>query len=79
MGDVIEGRKGYGCSRWREGCKFVIWKEICGKKISPATARTLLMGKTTRELKGFKSRKGKTFSVRLKLEDGKIVFVWRKT
>lgn len=23
---VIEGIKGYSCSGWREGCKFVIWK-----------------------------------------------------
>ena len=77
--DVIEGRKGYGCSRWRDGCKFVIWKEICGKKISPATAKTLLSGKTTRELKGFKSKKGKKFSARLKLENNKVVFVWDNT
>ncbi len=76
--DVIEGRKGYSCSRWREGCKFMIWKEICGKKISPTTAKTLLSGKTTRELKGFKSKKGKSFSARLKLENGKVVFVWEK-
>ena len=25
--DVIEGKRGYGCSAWREGCSFVIWKE----------------------------------------------------
>lgn len=23
---VIEGAKGYGCSNWRNGCKYVIWK-----------------------------------------------------
>lgn len=74
--DVIEGRKGYGCTRWREGCKFVIWKEICGKRISPATAKILLSGKTTRKLQGFKSKKGTKFSARLKLEDGKVIFVF---
>lgn len=24
--DVIEGQKGFGCSNWRGGCKFIIWK-----------------------------------------------------
>ncbi len=24
--DVVESDKGYGCSAWREGCNFVIWK-----------------------------------------------------
>ena len=24
---VIEGRKGYGCSDWKAGCQFVLWKE----------------------------------------------------
>ena len=24
---VVEGQKGYGCSGYREGCKFVIWKQ----------------------------------------------------
>lgn len=23
---IIEGTKGYGCSNWRSGCKYVIWK-----------------------------------------------------
>lgn len=23
---IIEGTKGYCCSNWRNGCKFVIWK-----------------------------------------------------
>lgn len=26
--------KGAGCSRWREGCKFSIWRERFGKKLS---------------------------------------------
>lgn len=24
---ILEGTKGYGCSGWKEGCKFVIWKD----------------------------------------------------
>ncbi|MBF0315439.1 MAG: type IA DNA topoisomerase [Oligoflexia bacterium] len=26
-GRVFEGQKGFGCSRWKEGCKFVLWKD----------------------------------------------------
>lgn len=24
---VIEGRRGFGCSGWGEGCPFVLWRE----------------------------------------------------
>jgi DNA topoisomerase-3 len=26
QGHLIEGRRGFGCDRYREGCDFVIWK-----------------------------------------------------
>lgn len=41
-GQIIEGRKGYGCSHFKQGCSFVIWKEFSGKKISHAMLGTLL-------------------------------------
>lgn len=24
---VVEGKKGFGCSGWRDGCKFIVWKK----------------------------------------------------
>ncbi|MCL4441699.1 MAG: DNA topoisomerase III, partial [Firmicutes bacterium] len=36
--NVVETTKGYGCSGYQEGCKFTIWKEIAGKKITPKQA-----------------------------------------
>lgn len=30
---VIEGKKGYGCSSWKAGCKFVLWKEYQGSEL----------------------------------------------
>ncbi len=27
---VIEGKRGYGCSGWRDGCPFVLWREYRG-------------------------------------------------
>ncbi|MGJ0492694.1 DNA topoisomerase 3 [Methylobacter sp.] len=39
---VIEGRKGYGCSGWKEGCQFVLWKEVYGVPITHELASQLL-------------------------------------
>jgi DNA topoisomerase-3 len=72
--DVIEQERSYGCSGWRAGCKFAIWKTIAGKKVSVRTARTLLGKGRSPLLKGFKSKAGKRFDARLKLEDGAVRF-----
>lgn len=42
---VIEGAKGYGCSGWKEGCKFVIWKEFRKVKLKDRQVKDLLAGK----------------------------------
>ncbi len=70
-GEIVEGNKGFGCANWREengACRFVIWKTIAQKPISAAIARTLLTRGSSERLEGFRSRKGKPFSARLKLE-----------
>ena len=28
---IIEGKKGYGCSGWKEGCPFVLWRSFAGR------------------------------------------------
>jgi len=71
---VVEGKKGFGCSGWKEGCKFTIWKEIAGRKITEAQVRKLLQSGKTAPLKGFKSKAGKEFEACLKVEGGKVVF-----
>ncbi|SPF39406.1 DNA topoisomerase III [Candidatus Desulfosporosinus infrequens] len=69
-GDVIEGQKGFGCSSWREGCRFVIWKDpICGKILTANQIKSLLKKGKTPLIKGFKSQSGKTFAAYLILED----------
>ncbi len=73
--DVIEGKKGYGCSGYKEGCKFVIWKEIAGKKITAKQAKDLLAKRKTAVIKGFKSKNGKKFDAALKLSgEGRVEF-----
>jgi DNA topoisomerase-3 len=73
---VVDGYKTYECSGKRKadgGCRFVIWKKISGKKISPGAAAMLLSGKAVGPYRGFVSKKKKRFSASLRLvcEDGK--------
>jgi DNA topoisomerase-3 len=72
--DVIEQAKSYSCSGWRSGCKFAIWKMIAGKRISARTAQALLRRGRSQVLKGFKSKSGRAFDARLKLDQGEVRF-----
>ncbi len=73
--DVVRTRFGYGCSGFREGCRFSSGNVICGKTISLKNMRQLLKEGTTPLISGFVSKKsGKEFSARLSIEDGKTVF-----
>lgn len=49
-GSVIPGRRGWGCSRWRESCRFVIWYAYDGVRIPEAEARRLLTSGTSGEI-----------------------------
>jgi len=40
-GSLIEGKRGFGCTRYREGCTFVIWKDAGGRTVTAAMARAL--------------------------------------
>jgi DNA topoisomerase III len=42
QGPIIVGKRGWGCSRWRQGCKFVVWFEADGKKRSEADLRAIV-------------------------------------
>lgn len=72
--DVVESTKGFGCSGYKDGCKFVIWKEISKKKIGVTIAKELLIKGRTGKMKGFKSKAGKDYEATLVLVDGKIEF-----
>ncbi|AGL03174.1 DNA topoisomerase III [Desulfoscipio gibsoniae] len=73
---VIEGKKGYGCSGYKEGCKFIIWKEIAGKSITQSQAKTLLKKGKTGIIKGFTSKAGKKFEAALQINNGKVEFLF---
>ncbi|TSA37176.1 MAG: type IA DNA topoisomerase [Methylococcaceae bacterium] len=44
---VIEGKKGYGCSAWKEGCTFVLWKTQWGVTLTRALVSELLRCSST--------------------------------
>ncbi len=73
--DVIRNRYGYGCSGYKDGCKFSVSNVICGRTISIANVRQLLETGKTHKIEGFVSKRtGNKFAAQLKLEDGKAVF-----
>lgn len=78
-GHIIENQKSYGCSDWKNGCKFSIWKEIAGKKLTIKNIEDLVQKGKTGLIKGFKSKTGKEFEAYLVLDEQfKIKFEFEK-
>jgi DNA topoisomerase-3 len=69
---VIENRKGYSC--WTKddpGCGFVVWKRKAGKTLPEEVVKELMeKGRTEKPVTGFRGRSGRSFSARLRLEQG---------
>ncbi len=81
--NVVEGEKGYGCTNWRSGCKYVLWKndkflQTLGVRMTKETVKKLLNeGRVFGA--GLKSKKGTRFSAYLsyvKNEDNPY-FSWK--
>jgi DNA topoisomerase III len=81
--EITENRKGYSCwSREDPGCGFVIWKKKAGKSLPVSVAKELIeslrvsresgedpgLGRTEKAVTGFRSRAGRTFRAKLRLE-----------
>ncbi|MEN1967113.1 DNA topoisomerase [Lentibacillus sp. N15] len=71
-GKIIEGKKGFGCSNWKSGCKFVIWKndkylQTMKKKPTKTMVKQLLKQRRA-YVKGLTSKKGKKFNAYLQYE-----------
>lgn len=67
-GRMIEGKRGFGCSRFREGCTFVIWKNYPDKTITATMAVALAEKGATNKLT-FKRSDGSSFKGKLTLAD----------
>lgn len=62
---VVEGKNGYGCSAWKTGCKFVLWKTskmpmLKNVTFSASDAKSLLAGKSVHKKK-LQKKDGGTF------------------
>ena len=77
--DVMEGPKGYGCADWKNGCKFVVWKNMGNRTIPKDMVRVLLKEGITPFIQKFKKRDGTRFDARLKLENGEVNFNFTPT
>ncbi len=74
QGEIVESPKAYGCSRFKDGCRFTIWKSMSSHRLTKAQVKQLLKQGRTAPISGFKSRAGKPFTASLKLEDGQARF-----
>lgn len=72
--DVVRTRFGYGCTGYKDGCKFSINGVICQRVISLSNVKKLLETGKTYKIENFVSKNGKNFSGYLKLENGRAVF-----
>ena len=66
---LVVGERGYGCSGWRDGCRFVVWKTIAGKAVTKAALATLIAQGKTRVASGFTDETGSACRGRLVLEE----------
>jgi DNA topoisomerase-3 len=80
---VVENRKGYSCwSKEDPGCGFVIWKQKARKNLPVSVAKELMeslkaslergdqppVGRTAKQVTGFRGRSGRSFRAKLKIE-----------
>ncbi len=70
-----ETDKAFGCSGWREGCKYAIWKNILGNKLTLSDIEKGFNGETI--TKSLTSKAGNHWDQKLKLNitGGKFEFV----
>ena len=77
--DVTRAKSFYGCSGYREGCRFSVNTSICGRIIPISVLRQLLEKGETEVLEGFVSKRtGKTFAASLILKEGRAEFDFSK-
>ena len=72
---IIEGERGYGCTNWKGGCKFIIWKNdkfLASLKVKASKETVKLLLKEGRVYgKSFVSKKGNKFAAFLSYEKNK--------
>lgn len=52
-GTMLKGNAAYGCSNYKQGCRFIIPFEFMGKSLSKAQIKSLVLDRKTKLIKGF--------------------------
>ncbi|WP_225340977.1 type IA DNA topoisomerase [Lysinibacillus capsici] len=76
-GQMIDRKTFYGCSEYRNGCKFSINKIIATKKLTEKNINDLLNKGIASVIKGFKSKADKLFDAKLKVTGDKVTFEFK--
>jgi len=81
-GKIKNSKKSFYCTNYNNinlKCTFTIWKNIAGKNVSENVIKQLINKGVTSEIKGFKSKAGKSFAAKLKLDtDFKVIFMFNE-
>lgn len=67
-GQIYEGNKSFYCSRYKEGCDFIIWTKVASKDLSHDDIKALVKEGRTLPIKGFISKAGKPFNAIIELD-----------
>lgn len=59
--NLMQSPKAFGCSQYKSGCKFVVWKTIGGKEFTLGNLKKLLENGKSDVIKGLTSKDGKKF------------------
>lgn len=75
---VVESKISYGCSNWKNGCQFKIWKTMFGKNITPAAAKKVLEKGKSGLIKDFTYQSGDKYNGYLILADDGTIKVQKE-
>jgi len=79
-GEIIIRPMAAGCTQYKEGCTFSIFRKIASKDITDSDIKDLISKRKSKLIKGFKSKTGNDFEAFLVLNDlFKISFEFNKT
>ena len=70
QGRIIQGHRGFGCNRYRDGCDFAILREFSGKVLTDLQIAALIRDGRTRLIKGLHDEQGNWCDARLELDSG---------
>ena len=72
--NVVRDRYGYGCSGYKDGCKFRVNDYICERIISKNNVIKMLKDGSSSKIEGFISKNGKKFDAYLVIDKDKVNF-----